>query len=127
MLDLESKVSTIVLKISDEAQDKLREIIAQRNDPALAVRVFAQGAAPGEARYGMALDVEQLADDTVLDFEGFKVYCDRESSEFINESELDYQDGLMGAGFTLQNPNFVQPQAGGCCGGSGGGGCGCSH
>lgn len=118
---------TLVLKISDEAQEKFREIIAGRNDANVAVRVFAQAAGPGEARYGMALDGEQLADDTVLEFDGFRVLVDRESSELVNESELDYQDGLMGAGFTLQNPNYVQPAAGGCCGGSGGGGCGCHH
>ena len=42
-------------------------------------------------------------------------------------SEIDFQEGLMGAGFTLQSPHYTQAQAGGCCGGSGGSGCGCQH
>jgi iron-sulfur cluster insertion protein len=118
---------TVVLNISDEAQARLRETIEQRGDANLAVRVFAQGAGEGTARYGMALDGDQLADDHVLEFDGFKVFVDRESAEFVHESEIDFQDGLMGAGFTLQNPHYSQAQAGGCCGGSGGGGCGCQH
>lgn len=119
--------TTVVLNISAEAQEKLREVVAAKGDSNLAVRVFAQAAGPGEARYGMALDGEQLADDTVLEFAGFKVYVDRESAPLVNDSELDYQDGLMGGGFTLQNPHYAQPTGGGCCGGSGGSGCGCQH
>jgi iron-sulfur cluster assembly protein len=130
------ETTTLVVNVSDEAQAKLREIIASKNQPNLAVRVFAQGAGEGMARYGMALDGEQLADDTVLEFDGFKMLVDRESTEFMNEAELDFQDSLMGAGFTLQSPHFAQPTGGcgcgggscGCGGGGGGGGCGCgSH
>lgn len=115
------ETTTLVVNVSDEAQAKLRELIASKGQPGLAVRVFAQGAGEGFARYGMALDAEQLADDTVLSFDGFNVFVDRESAEFIHESELDFQDGLMGAGFTLQNPHYAQPTGCGC----GGGSCGC--
>lgn len=117
---------TVVVTISDEAQAQLRETIAQRGDASLAVRVFAQAAGEDAARYGMALDGDQLADDHVLEFDGFKVLVDRESAELVHESAIDFQDGLMGAGFTLQNPRYSQAPAGGCCGGSGGA-CGCQH
>lgn len=120
--------ATLVLKITDEAQTRLKEVLDSRGDQSLALRVFAEGAGENLARYGMTLDAEQLADDTVVEFAGFKVYVDRESAAFVDESEIDYVDGLMGAGFTLQNPNYQQaPAAGGCCGGGGGGGCGCQH
>jgi len=117
---------TLTLNISDLAQEKLREVVAAKGDD-VAVRVFAQGAGEGAARFGMAIDGDQLADDTVLEFEGFKVFVDRESAEFVHDSEIDFQEGLMGAGFTLQNPHYVQAPAGGCCGGHGGDGCGCQH
>ena len=118
---------TLTLNISDLAQEKLREVVTAKGGADVAVRVFAQDAGDGAARYGMALDGDQLADDTVLEFEGFKVFVDRESAEFVHQSEIDFQDGLMGAGFTLQNPHYSQAPAGGCCGGSGGAGCGCHH
>jgi iron-sulfur cluster assembly protein len=118
---------TLTLNITDEARKQLREVIAAKAGQDVAVRVFAQGAGEGLARFGMALDGDQLADDTVLDFDGFKVFVDRESAEFVVDCEIDFQDGLMGAGFTLQSPHFQQAPAGGCCGGSGGSGCGCQH
>ena len=118
--------TALTLNISDLAQEKLREVVAAKGAD-VAVRVFAQGAGEGLARFGMALDGEQLADDTILEYDGFKVFVDRESAEFVHESEIGYQDGLMGAGFTLQNPRYEQAPAGGCCGGSGGSGCGCQH
>jgi iron-sulfur cluster assembly accessory protein len=117
---------TLTLNISDLAQEKLREVVAAKGAD-VAVRVFAQGAGEGTARFGMALDGDQLADDTVLEFAGFKVFVDRESAEFVHDSEIDFQEGLMGAGFTLQNPHYSQASAGGCCGGHGGSGCGCQH
>ena len=121
------ETTTVTLNISDEAQNRLKEIIASRGEANLALRVFAQGAGENFARYGMTLDNEQLADDEVLDFPGFKVFVDRESVEYVKDSSIDFQDGLMGGGFTLQNPHYEQAPAGGCCGGSGGGGCGCQH
>ena len=117
---------TLTLNISDLAQEKLREVVAAKGVD-VAVRVFAQGADEGTARFGMALDGDQLADDTVLEFDGFRVFVDRESAEFVHDSEIDFQEGLMGAGFTLQNPHYSQAPAGGCCGGHGGAGCGCQH
>jgi Fe/S biogenesis protein NfuA len=117
---------TLTLNISDLAQEKLSEVVAAKGE-GVAVRVFAQGAEEGTARFGMALDADQLADDTVLEYAGFKVFVDRESAEFVRDAEIDFQEGLMGAGFTLQSPHYTQAAAGGCCGGSGGGGCGCQH
>jgi len=119
--------TTITLNISQEAQSRLREIIEARDDEKLGLRVFAQGMGGNLARFGMTLDGEQLADDSVVEFPGFRVFVDRESAEFVHESEIGYQDGLMGAGFTLENPRYEQAPAGGCCGGSGGAGCGCQH
>jgi iron-sulfur cluster assembly protein len=121
------ETTTLTLNISDDAQNRLRDIIKSRDESNLALRVFAQGAGDNFARYGMTLDNEQLADDEIVEFSGFKVLVDRESVEFVRDSAIDFQDGLMGGGFTLQNPRFEQAPAGGCCGGSGGGGCGCQH
>jgi Fe-S cluster assembly iron-binding protein IscA len=82
---------TLTLNISDLAQEKLREVVAAKGGAEVAVRVFAQDAGEGAARYGMALDGDQLADDTVLEFEGFKVFVDRDSAEFAGLSMIPKQ------------------------------------
>ena len=39
--------------------------------------------------------------------DGFQVYVDRNSTQYLSGSEIDYLDTLMGAGFTVNNPNAV--------------------
>ena len=43
--------------------------------------------------------------EEVFEVDGFRVYIDKKSLFFLNGSELDYMDGLTGAGFKFRNPN----------------------
>ena len=61
----------------------------------------------------MTLDEEQEG-DTVIPISGFDVLVDEMSVGYIDGSEIDYVDSLMGAGFTVNNPNAVSS-------------CGCGH
>ena len=66
-------------------------------------------------RYGMMLEDQPTPDDNVLNANGVRVYIDNNSVPLIQGSEIDYVDTLMGAGFTVNNPNAVS----GCgCGSS---------
>ena len=66
-------------------------------------------------RYGMMLEDQPTADDNVLESNGVRVYIDTNSVPLIKGSQIDYVDTLMGAGFTVNNPNAVS----GCgCGSS---------
>ena len=42
-----------------------------------------------------------------VESQGIKVYVDRNSTQYLTGSEIDYLDTLMGAGFTVNNPNAV--------------------
>ena len=53
-------------------------------------------------------------DDVVVEYDGIRVLIDPVSAQYITGSEIDYKDGLMGAGFTVDNPNAVSS-------------CGCGH
>jgi iron-sulfur cluster assembly protein len=63
----------------------------------------------------MMLEDQPTSDDNVLNANGVRVYIDNNSIPLIQGSEIDYVDTLMGAGFTVNNPNAVS----GCgCGSS---------
>jgi iron-sulfur cluster assembly accessory protein len=104
---------TRVITMTSTAGERVRELIQQENDPALGLRIFVAGGGCSGLQYGMTLDEEQ-AGDTVLSEEGFKVLIDEMSMGYITGSEVDYVDSLMGAGFTVNNPNAVSS-------------CGCGH
>ena len=109
----QSAVETNVITITPTAAEKVRELLTQENDPSLGLRIFVAGGGCSGLQYGMTLDEEQDG-DTVIMQEGFKVLVDEMSVSYINGSEVDYVDSLMGAGFTVNNPNAVSS-------------CGCGH
>ena len=126
----QSAVETTIT-MTTAAADKVRELLKQENDESLGLRIFVAGGGCSGLQYGMTLDEEQEG-DTVVAMEGFKVFVDEMSLGYIVGSEVDYVDSLMGAGFTVNNPNAVSSCG---CGHSfktaGGGGearsCGCGH
>src|SRR5438105_12061559 len=102
-----------ILSITPTASDKVRELLAQENDPALGLRIFVAGGGCSGLQYGMTLDEEQEG-DTSISMGDFKIFIDEMSIQYISGSEVDYVDSLMGAGFTVNNPNAVST-------------CGCGH
>lgn len=124
-------VETSVVGMTPTAVEKVRELLTQENDPNLGLRIFVAGGGCSGLQYGMTLDEEQDG-DTVIMQQGFKVLVDEMSVSYIGGSEVDYVDSLMGAGFTVNNPNAVSSCG---CGhsfktASGGGdarSCGCGH
>ena len=127
----QSVVETSIINMTPAASDKVRELLTQENDPSLALRVFVAGGGCSGLQYGMTLDEEQEG-DTVIPISGFSILVDEMSMGYIDGSEIDYVDSLMGAGFTVNNPNAVSSCG---CGhsfktASGGGearGCACGH
>ena len=122
------------LTLSVVASTKVRELLEQEGNPALGLRVYVAGGGCSGLQYGMALDDNTLDDDYVVGVEGIRVLVDSESARFLEGSEIDYVDSLMGAGFTVNNPNAVSTcgcghsfrtaDEGGSARGCGSGGCG---
>ena len=53
-------------------------------------------------------DSDFADDDQKAEFSGVKVVVDSASLQFLNGASLDYKEGLMGAGFTVNNPNTTR-------------------
>ncbi len=127
----QSAIETSIINMTPAAASKVQELLTQENDPSLGLRIFVAGGGCSGLQYGMTLDEEQEG-DTIIPQSGFKVLVDEMSVGYISGSEVDYVDSLMGAGFSVNNPNAVSSCG---CGHSfktaGGGGdarsCGCGH
>src|SRR5260370_8434629 len=99
-------VETTVVTMTTAAENKVRELLQQENDPSLGLRIFVAGGGCSGLQYGMTLD-EQQEGDTLISQGEFKVLVDEMSLGYISGSEVDYVDSLMGAGFTVNNPNAL--------------------
>ena len=104
-----------VLSLTDAAAAKFRDLTKGETNPAIGLRVYIIAGGCSGYRYGMMVEETANADDRVFETNGVRVYLDEKSVALVKGSSVDYVDSLMGAGFTVDNPNSV----GGCgCGSS---------
>jgi iron-sulfur cluster assembly protein len=110
----ETEVAPLVT-LSDAAVAKLTELTKDESDPNVGLRVYVYSGGCSGYRYGMMLEDQPAAEDIRVQSKGISVYVDPQSTQLLRGSEIDYVDTLMGAGFTVNNPNAVS----GCgCGSS---------
>ena len=96
-----------VVSLSDAAVAKLSELTKEEANPDIGLRVYVYSGGCSGFRYGMMLEDAPTPEDNVLDVSGIKVYVDGQSISLLQGSQIDYVDTLMGAGFTVNNPNAV--------------------
>ena len=93
--------------LTEAAAGRLQDLTAQEANTAIGLRVYVYSGGCSGFRYGMALDDQPTPDDMTVESRGVKVYVDGMTANYIKGSEIDYVDTLMGAGFTVNNPNAV--------------------
>ncbi|EDZ48771.1 MULTISPECIES: HesB/IscA family protein [Leisingera] len=89
-------------KVTDRAFARLAEIGAA--DQGQALRVAVEGGGCSGFQYEIALD-EAKPDDLVLEGQGEKVVVDAVSLPFLENAVIDFTEELIGARFTIENPN----------------------
>jgi iron-sulfur cluster insertion protein len=94
-----------MITITNSAIAKIQEIISEESNPALKLRVFVQGGGCSGMQYGFTLDEIANDDDWNLDVNGVNILVDSMSGGYLQGAEIDYKDDLMGASFSIKNPN----------------------
>jgi iron-sulfur cluster assembly protein len=91
--------------ITDIAAEKIRALV-DAGEGEQALRIAVRGGGCSGFQYALALDTTK-PDDQVFEHNGVSVAVDKVSMQFVFGSQVDYVDGLQGAGFTVNNPNVV--------------------
>ena len=94
------------ISLSDKAVAKIGELLAGQEGNDQALRVAVRGGGCSGFQYALAFD-QAKADDNVFTVDGVSVVVDKVSMQFVFGSEVDYVEGLQGAGFQVNNPNVV--------------------
>jgi iron-sulfur cluster assembly protein len=101
------EIQTETLSLTDAAASKLRELTAAETSPEIGLRVYVYSGGCSGFKYGMMIEDAPTPEDKLLEANGVKVYVDGKSIDLLRGSQIDYVDTLMGAGFTVNNPNAV--------------------
>lgn len=105
--DAASRGTDAPLEVTESAAEQalsLMESEGMDTDTA-GLRLFVQQGGCAGLSYGMRFEHEPDEEDAIQGHHGLRVFVDPASLRYVEGSRLDYEDGLMGAGFDVQNPN----------------------
>ncbi|HEY2380392.1 MAG TPA: iron-sulfur cluster insertion protein ErpA [Terriglobia bacterium] len=92
--------------LTKKAEEKVREIMSEQPEPYAGLRIQVVGGGCSGFQYRMGFDKNfNDQSDAVFEFEGLKVFVDKQSLLYMEGAEVDYVEGLHGAGFKFNNPN----------------------
>ncbi|HSM02383.1 MAG TPA: iron-sulfur cluster insertion protein ErpA [Acidimicrobiia bacterium] len=101
--------------LTSTAAAKVAELIEREEEKDLVLRVGVRPGGCSGFSYEMYFDSTVDDTDFIAETDGVRMAVDKDSLEMLKGAEVDYRDGLQGAGFHIQNPN-VQRACG--CGNS---------
>src|SRR3954464_13078926 len=93
------------LVFSENAANKVKQLIDEEGNTELKLRVFITGGGCSGFQYGFTFDEEQNEDDTGMEKNGVQLLIDAMSYQYLAGAEIDYTEGLEGAQFVIKNPN----------------------
>jgi iron-sulfur cluster assembly protein len=96
------------ITLSETAAREIKTIITQQSLPAdqTKLRVGVKGGGCSGFSYMLDLTEEPKNEaDEEMDSNGIKILCDMKSYLYLNGTEIDFKDEVMGRGFVFKNPN----------------------
>jgi len=95
-----------VISITERAVSEVERIVKEQNLPEETVlRVGVKGGGCSGFSYSLGFDDSVQETDQVFEVHGVKVVCDPKSFLYLNGTQLDFEESLMGRGFKFGNPN----------------------
>jgi iron-sulfur cluster assembly protein len=105
--------STLKVTLTEKAAGKVKDVMQKQGKPNAALRLYVSGGGCSGFQYGLAFD-DKNDGDHVIDSHGVTIVVDEQSAQYIDGSEVDYVESVMGEGFQVNNPNATET-------------CGCGH
>jgi iron-sulfur cluster insertion protein len=95
----------VPVNFTDNAANKVKNLLAEENNPELKLRVYITGGGCSGFQYGFTFDPTVNEDDTTVEKEGVMLLIDSMSFQYLVGAKIDYLEDLSGARFVIENPN----------------------
>ena len=96
------------INLSEAAAKEIKDIIKQQGLPEAQTRLRVGVKGGGCSGFSYLLDLveeEPTEQDEQLESNGVKILIDMKSYLYLNGTEIDFRDEVMGKGFVFKNPN----------------------
>jgi len=98
-------VNTPEIGFTEAAANKLKSLVSEEKNPNLKLRVFVSGGGCSGFQYGFEFDESINDDDIKVEKNGATIVIDTMSAQYISGATVDYEEGLEGSRFVVNNPN----------------------
>lgn len=93
------------IKLTEQAQSKVRALIEAEGRDDLRLRVAVQPGGCSGLIYQLYFDEILAEDDNITEFNGVEVVVDKMSVPYLDGASIDFEDTIQKQGFTIDNPN----------------------
>ena len=101
-------MSEQVIKLSDNAANRIKEIMSKAESSAIGVRVGVKSGGCAGMSYIMEYAKEAKKNEEVIEDKGVKVFIDSNAIMYLLGTEMDYKTDKFSSQFVFRNPNETE-------------------
>ena len=101
-------MSEKVIKLSDKAVNRIKEIMSQAQNSTIGVRVGVKSGGCAGMSYVMEYAKEVKPNEEVIEDKGVKVLIDPKAIMYLLGTEIDYNKEKFSSQFVFKNPNETE-------------------
>ncbi len=101
-------MSLPIIKLTDSAATKIKEIMSSASNSTLGVRVGVKSGGCAGMSYVMEYAKEQRANEEIIEEKGVKVFIDPKAVMYLLGTEMDFKKDKFSSQFVFKNPNETE-------------------
>ena len=101
-------MSEQVIKLSDNAANRIKEIMSKADNSTIGVRVGVKSGGCAGMSYIMEYANEAKKNEEVIEDKGVKVFIDSNAIMYLLGTEMDYKTDKFSSQFVFKNPNETE-------------------
>mgnify|MGYP001500814096 FL=1 len=101
-------MSEQVIKLSDKAANRIKEIMSKADNKTIGVRVGVKSGGCAGMSYMMEYAKEAKKNEEVIEDKGVKVFIDANAVMYLLGTEMDYKIDKFSSQFVFKNPNETE-------------------
>ena len=101
-------MSEQVIKLSDNAANRIKEIMSKAENTAIGVRIGVKSGGCAGMSYVMEYAKEAKKNEEVIEDKGVKVFIDSNAIMYLLGTEMDFKKDKFSSQFIFKNPNEIE-------------------
>ena len=97
-----------IITLSDNAAQRIKEIMANTKDPSIGVRIGVKSGGCAGMSYVMEYAKSSNSKDEIIEDKGVKVLIDPSAVMYLLGTEMDYKKEQFSSSFVFKNPNETE-------------------